>query len=615
MVTWLLTWRQTSLRLSLVLLFLVRIVSLGQPTEEMLSGWWAEEQRRRGFGYLQEEAVRQTVVPPAWWGKWVRGRYWVQAGLWVGVAGGLLCQLLPSSGPTWAWVVVLIATHRARTALERGKVALGTEACWQTPSIVVELALVTSLEQQVTKPEVSLSLPEAAKVGPDQKPETVAEVKQPMPAPDSPAAVMGQSLAQVLVNLPVGTNLGLLHFLWMLVSGQLLATRGAIFPALQRIGLSEAASRRAWAAFARGSWQISTLLLWWQSQVEQEEVWQEHHLAGYRVKAADLTGFWRPTLKNCPSKHYKAEAGKALPAIVLGVVTRVGQVGEQRVPLPCFLVRADPDDPSEKALKSRLLEQVAATLAEDELVVLDAGFKLKVVLTADLPRYLIRLARNFTARRNYPAEYQGRGRPPEKGELVRPLPRTYNSRTIAATPPDREESWDDGEVSLKAQFWDDLVLRDEKPEAASFNVVAIHDPRYKDPLLMATPLKLTAAILREFYRDRWPVEQLPLCAKQIVGAARQFVHAPESCQRLPELALLAGAILTYVAAKLPPIPTGFWDRAPKPTPGRLRRALERQPFSANLPLPARIRQKSSVTDHLPKGILGHRRQGKAVEAV
>ena len=41
-------------------------------------------------------------------------------------------------------------------------------------------------------------------------------------------ALIGQSLAQVVVNLPLGTNLGLLYFLWMLVSGQLLATRGAI---------------------------------------------------------------------------------------------------------------------------------------------------------------------------------------------------------------------------------------------------------------------------------------------------------------------------------------------------------------------------------------------------
>jgi len=64
-------------------------------------------------------------------------------------------------------------------------------------------------------------------------------------------------------------------------------------------------------------------------------------------------------------------------------------------------------------------------------------------------------------------------------------------------------------------------------------------------------------VLRDLYRDRWAVEQLPLAAKQMLGAARAFVHAPKTCQRLPELALLAGAILSYGAATSPAIPTGF----------------------------------------------------------
>ena len=148
-------------------------------------------------------------------------------------------------------------------------------------------------------------------------------------------------------------------------------------------------------------------------------------------------------------------------------------------------------------------------------------------------------------------------------------------------------------------------------EAETFNIVAIHDPRYKKPLLLATPLNLEGKTLKEIYIDRWPVEQLPLSAKQMIGAVRQFVHAPESVQRLPEISLLAGAVLSYVAAKLPPIPTGFWDRAPRATPGRLRRVLTGQPLPANLPLLARIRKKNSVTAHLLKGIFAHRRQKRA----
>jgi hypothetical protein len=113
------------------------------------------------------------------------------------------------------------------------------------------------------------------------------------------------------------------------------------------------------------------------------------------------------------------------------------------------------------------------------------------------------------------------------------------------------------------------------------------------------------------YQDRWPVEQIPLSAKQMVGAHRQFVHADESIQRLPELALLAGSILSYLAATAPLAPTGFWDRQPRRTPGRFRRMLMGKPFPQSYPLPSQLRKKASVTGHLPKGILAHRRKTTA----
>src|SRR5260370_42452993 len=55
-------------------------------------------------------------------------------------------------------------------------------------------------------------------------------------------------LCTLVVALPVGTNLGLLHLLWMLVSGRLLAARGAVIPGLDACGLARGAVRRAWAA-------------------------------------------------------------------------------------------------------------------------------------------------------------------------------------------------------------------------------------------------------------------------------------------------------------------------------------------------------------------------------
>lgn len=610
---WLYTWRQTVLKVMLMLIVLVNnlpVMAEG-PGAEGLSAWWVADQHRSGFGYFQDEVVSGRVRLPEGWDKVVLGWQWVKVGLWIGLAGGLGWQLQSGTGSNWGWLVVIVATHQARTALGRVQMEMWSRLCWE----IVSVPEVSTEMVSLGRVEPALEMADGA----DTQSQDGGQTRQPgvgdMFQAATPVAEMGQTLAQVVVGLPIGTNLGLLHMLWMLVSGQLLFSRGAIFPALQRMGLSAPAVRRAWAAFATGSWQISDLLARWQVLVEQEGVWQEHCFAGYRVKAVDLTAFWRPELKNCPFKHYQPEAGKALPAIVLGVVTRVGQVGSQRVPLPTLFVRSDENDPAESKLEARLLAQVAVTLAVDELIVLDAGFNISDLQAAGIKRYTVRLAKNATARRNELPEYQGKGRPPEYGELVRPLPRSYQGKSIAATPPDRQESWREGELTLRAEFWDNLVLSDQKPGAESFNIAAIYDPRYKDPLLLATPLKLSGETLREIYRDRWPVEQIPLAAKQMIGAVRQFVHAPESCHRLPELALLAGAILTYVAAKLPPIPTGFWDRAPKSTPGRLRRHLEGLPFFSNLPLPARIRKKASVTDHLLKGILAHRRRPRAPQPV
>jgi hypothetical protein len=416
-------------------------------------------------------------------------------------------------------------------------------------------------------------------------------------------------LAVVVEKLPIGTNLALYQFLWMLVSGALHDSRGALFPALQSTGLTDAEVRRAWAAFRYGAWKIEAMLPIWQAHVEGQEQWQAQQHAGYYVKAVDITAYWRPRVKGLKSKHYDAQADKALPAVVFGMIGRVGRVGEQRLALLTNLIRADLSDPSEVSLQTKLLEQVVLELAEDEMPVFDAGFKPKALYEAGLTRFVLRLAKNFTARRNVLPAYSA-GRPPEYGKIVRPLARSYNGKLIEASPPDRVETWQHQGLEFRAEFWYALVLTDLKPAAQNetFTVVAIYDPRFQQPWLLACPLKLSGPDLWALYHDRWPIEQLPLAAKHMVGAQRQFVFAAESCYRLPELSLLAGSIQSYLAATLPPLPTGFWDRKPKSTPGRLRRWLARTTFSDLPPLTqGRIRKKSSVTDHLPKGVLGHRR--------
>ena len=112
-----------------------------------------------------------------------------------------------------------------------------------------------------------------------------------------------------------------------------------------------------------------------------------------------------------------------------------------------------------------------------------------------------------------PPAYKGRGPRPKRGKTMRPLARTRTGKTIAATPADSTAVWHDGKHRLTAQVWNGLVLPDAKPDAAGFRIIAVCDPRYKEPLLLATTLDVMAWAVWRLYRERWAVEQPPLAAK------------------------------------------------------------------------------------------------------
>ena len=206
-------------------------------------------------------------------------------------------------------------------------------------------------------------------------------------------------LCALVVSVPVGTNLGLLHLLWMLVRGRLLGARGAVIPGLSACGLSERAVRRAWAALGQGDWACDHLLARWRALVVAEGHWQPHTHGGYRPVAVDVTAFWRPRLQDCPTVHYHAEAGRALPAIPLGLIARVGRVGGQRLALPLTMVRADADDPRPGTQERLLVRAAVAQCAADDAVVCDAGFGLALLQEEGATRYVVRCAKNSTFRR------------------------------------------------------------------------------------------------------------------------------------------------------------------------------------------------------------------------
>lgn len=232
---------------------------------------------------------------------------------------------------------------------------------------------------------------------------------------------MNDILSRVVQHAPVGTTLGLFHLLWMLLSGRLLLSRGAVIPGLAALGLAAEAVRRAWAALAYGKWHTAQLLAAWEQLVREEQAFCAHQYGGYRPVACDLVGFFRPRLQDCATKHYSSAAGKALPAIPLGIAARVGTVGTQRLAVPCLLVRSETTDTSEADLQTRLLQRVKEQLAADEALVCDRGFPLRQLQALGIQRYVVRAPVNFTARRAALPAYGGKGRPPVRGVLVRPL--------------------------------------------------------------------------------------------------------------------------------------------------------------------------------------------------
>ena len=130
---------------------------------------------------------------------------------------------------------------------------------------------------------------------------------------------------------------------------------------------------------------------------------------------------------------------------------------------------------------------------------------------AKIERYVVRLAANCTARRNQLPEYSGFGRRPQYGQLVRPLPRQRKGKTIDATEPDFETSFEVDGRTIRAQSWQNLVLSDLKVDSSheTFSIWVFFDPLYTDPLVLGTNLCLQPLSLFNLYLDRWPVERIP----------------------------------------------------------------------------------------------------------
>ena len=302
----------------------------------------------------------------------------------------------------------------------------------------------------------------------------------------------------------------------------------------------------------------------WRSYVMAQGQWQANSYEGYRALAIDVTAFWRPRLQGWQGKFFHGIAQRARKGVGFGLLVQVGQVDGHRLPLLKAIIPAGVDSESQDEFKHEVLWHAQQILAEDEVAVHDVGASVADMQENAMPRFVLRLAKNCTARRNELPGNQ-RGRPAEYGQIVRPLAREHYGNTLPDTPPDVESEFTYEERTIAVHGWHGLVCRDQKVEQGleTYSIWAFFDPLYQNPLVLGTNLSALPYTIFRLYLDRWPVEQVPLVAKQTLGLHRHFVWALLSCIRLPALALLVANILTYLAATLPPLPTGFWDRQPK----------------------------------------------------
>ena len=282
-------------------------------------------------------------------------------------------------------------------------------------------------------------------------------------------------LCQLVARLAIGTNPGIAHLLWALLAGYLLPSRGAIFPALSHAGTNDKETRQAESALREGKWDIESLLRRFRWLVHQEHHARRVGMAGWRLLLIDWVGFPRPRLAGCSSKHYDSVAGKALPAIELGMVATVAQVRGRTIPL---LVELNGSGDTLSLLQLARVRQ-----GSRDVLVADRQVKMSHIEGAGVRHFVVRVGngvsqraqQNLSARRSEIASQEPgkRGRKPTRGGIVRPLARQYREWILAATPADREENFVEDGRPMEAKWFDKIVV------AGSNLVVSYLDPILK----------------------------------------------------------------------------------------------------------------------------------------
>jgi len=379
----------------------------------------------------------------------------------------------------------------------------------------------------------------------------------------------------------------------------------------------EQRSRRAAKAVSNGAYSLMEMTTTLHKYLTKQPYFETTTIQGYSIVPVDFVAYQRPTAKSIQTKSYSSKHGKAIPAIPFGVVATQGVVRGQRVAIPRGISFPDTNKNDVIEQKKHIYEEIVRCTTNKDIVVCDAGFSLADAISVGVINPVIRLATNKTfgaTQGKIPERRSNRGKAPtkHKAEIVRPLARKHKDHLIEATPPSyTTEFTNNDECIIKIEVWENVYFLEshldnlneeckEKLRSIPLVVIAVYHPDYENPILLGTPMQeITPENLYRTYTNRWPIEGIPQVGKRILsgGGGRHFTHCRNSNFRIPVFSMLVGVILKVMAAHSPPVSTGFWDKKPKPTFGRLLKQLKK----VGIQLSTKLFKKKSQTKHLPIG--------------
>ena len=378
--------------------------------------------------------------------------------------------------------------------------------------------------------------------------------------------------------MPSGTDYFLGIVLIVMLTGQLVATRGSLARAVYPL---VAGLRWGWhrceRVLERGALSLDTLF-------EAAYQWCLRALAAEPVRlgpqqrevqaldTSTIARFRAVRRLGAAGKGYWGRAGKAVRANIVAALNSVVLVNGIRL----GLVRRTRFGASCEAATAQLLAALP-TCAGARLIVVDAGIATQEQFAAatDKDALLGRLRRNVVLRGAPTPKQPGqRGRKPKHG------PRFHPGAAAPELRPSAEISVRACEIvkgqaqerTIRVRRW--AALHFEKHAETGLDVVRVDDPKYEQPLLLGTTAReLDTADFLPGYQCRATIETNFYVGQDTAAMEMPRAFTETAAPRRINLALLSGSLLKAIAAKCAPLPLGPWDKQPKQTAGRLAQYL------------------------------------------